>query len=368
MPAQFDFFAFEEGEGSEITESRWEDLFKWISTTGVLTREYILPTDNSLAVEPATPSIGTQVQITDGEAILLGFYFKQTFGPHVMDIEINDSGNPRIDLIVLRLDKVSNNASYKIILGTPDPSPVSPTPVQNSTIWDLPLAEIYVSDEATEITSGDITDVRVRSVQGDGGSTAVSLTSAGGDESLVAGGNAPPALEVKGLTEGANITLTSDADSVTITGTRVTPMCSVRRNAHASVSNSTTYTISWTTEEQDNASMFDAGDPTRVTITEDGLYLCILRVCWDSNAAVTGAVDSVIRAVTSGPTDTPIAQSVVMASVNSQLLFTDSVITNLVSGDYLYCTARNTSGQTLNLRTTGIYAPRFYVAKIGTLS
>lgn len=366
--SDFDYFPFESGDGAFITEPRWTDMFTWMRTVGVLSEDSTLATDAELAVNPVSPSVGTQVQVEDGEAFIQGFMFIQTNGPEVIDIPLNDSGNDRIDLLVLRLDKENDIIEYVLIEGEPDPSPVPPDPIQNSTIWDLPLAEVYVADEATEIMSGDITDLRVRSMQGDGGSTAVTLTSAGGDETLVAGGNAPPNLQVKELSEGANITLTSDADSVTITGTRVTPMCSVRRNAHASVNNSTTYTISWTTEEQDNANMFDAGDPTRVTITEDGLYLCILRVCWDSNASVTGAVDSVIRAVTSGPTDTPISQSVVMASVNSQLLFTDSVITNLVAGDYLYCTARNTSGQTLNLRTTGIYAPRFYVAKIGTLS
>jgi hypothetical protein len=196
---------------------------------------------------------------------------------------------------------------------------------------------------------------------------AVTLGSLGAGETLV-GTPTATTLANKSLVGGDNVTLTSDASEVTITSTRVTPMCSVRRTANQSVANSTTYTISWTTEIQDNAGMFDAGSPTRVTITEDGMYLCILRVSWESNASVTGAVDSVIRAVTSGPTDTPISQSSVMASVNSFMIFTDSVIANLVAGDYLYCTARNTSGQTLNLQVTGTYAPRFYVAKIGTLT
>ena len=46
--------------------------------------------------------------------------------------------------------------------------------------------------------------------------TAVLLTSAGGDESIVSDGTGP-SLEVLGLSEGTGITLSSDASAITIT-------------------------------------------------------------------------------------------------------------------------------------------------------
>ena len=188
----FDYFPFESGDGAFITEPRWTDMFTWMRTVGVLSEDTTLATDAELAVNPASPSVGTQVQVEDGEAFIQGFMFIQTDGPEVIDIPLNDSGDPRIDLLVLRLDKTNDIIEYVDIEGTPDPSPVAPDPIQNSTIWDLPLAEIAVANGAVTILSGDITDVRVRSMQGDGGSTAVTLTSAGGDETLIADSNAPP--------------------------------------------------------------------------------------------------------------------------------------------------------------------------------
>jgi hypothetical protein len=185
---------------------------------GVLSEDTRLAPDAELAVNPADPSTGTQVQVEDGEAFIQGFMFIQEDGPEVIDIPLNESGDPRIDLLVLRLDKENDIIFYVDIEGDPDPSPVPPDPIQNSTIWDLPLAEIAVADGATEITSMDITDVRVRSMQGDGGSSAVSLTSGTGDESLVADGVGPD-LEIKAITAGPNISLTSDGDQVTIEAT-----------------------------------------------------------------------------------------------------------------------------------------------------
>lgn len=214
----FDFFPFESGDGAFITEPRWSDMFTWMRTVGVLSEDTTLAPDGELAVNPADPSTGTQVQVEDGEAFIQGFMFIQTDGPEVIGIPLNESGDPRIDLLVLRLDKENDIIEYVDIEGDPDPSPVAPDPIQNSTIWDLPLAEIYVADGATTITSMDITDVRVRSLQGDGGSSAVTLDSAGLGESLVAQGVGPN-IENKSLVEGANISLTSDADTVTITAT-----------------------------------------------------------------------------------------------------------------------------------------------------
>lgn len=169
MPAEFDYFPFEQGSGAFITEDRWKIMFTWMRTVGVLTTEETLPTDADLFVGPAMP--GLSVEVFPGEAFIQGMFWSHTGDPAGLAITENVSGDPRIDLVVLRTDFSTDLIQYVVIEGEPAMSPVAPDPVQNSTVWDLPLAEVAVADGATEITSMDITDVRVASYQAQKGSS-----------------------------------------------------------------------------------------------------------------------------------------------------------------------------------------------------
>jgi hypothetical protein len=169
MASEFNYFPFESGDGAFITEPRWKLMFTWMRTVGVLTTEETLPPDDELFVGPTTP--GLSVEVFPGEAFIQGMFWSHTDDPAALAITENDSGDPRIDLVVLRTDFVNDIIEYVVIEGTPDPSPVAPDPVQNDTVWDLPLATVDVADGATEITSMDITDERVPSYQAQKGSS-----------------------------------------------------------------------------------------------------------------------------------------------------------------------------------------------------
>ena len=71
----------------------------------------------------------------------------------------------RIDLIVVRYDGVNRDISLKYIKGTEANPPVPPdierTDVGGSDVYDLELAQIYVSARATAITQANITDMRL---------------------------------------------------------------------------------------------------------------------------------------------------------------------------------------------------------------
>lgn len=409
--ADFDYFPFEEGNGAFITEPRWTDMFTWMRTVGVLSEDTTLAPDAELAVNAISMSVGTQVQVEDGEAFIQGFMFIQTNGPEVIDIPLNESGDPRIDLLVLRLDKENNIISYVDIEGDPDPSPVPPDPIQNSTIWDLPLAEIAVADGATEITAMDITDVRVRSMQGDGGSTAVTLTSSGGDETLVAAGNAPPDLKIKGITAGTNIALTSDGDQVTIEATGAgadvtldsaggvqtlvstgtgpnlevfglteganidisesmgaitiaasstpsnSPICVLRRNANLTVNNAATPIITWTTAVTDPYSMWNG--TTTITIAEDGWYAMTVNITWTGDASANGSLLAYTTKV-----GTRLAESRVMMVGAENVSNNLCTIANLVATDEITVVVTNNTGVNLTMPTGGSYTPVFSLWKI----
>lgn len=81
-------------------------------------------------------------------------------------ISANTSGNPRIDIIVVKMntgtapdDDASNVVEIEAVEGTPAASPAVPTTPNNS----YKLAEIAVANGAVSIVTGDITDKRVRS-------------------------------------------------------------------------------------------------------------------------------------------------------------------------------------------------------------
>ena len=171
MPAEFVYFPFDEGEGAFLTEDRWKLMFTWMRTVGVLTTEDELPEDAALFVAPTSP--GLAVEVYPGEAFVLGMFWSHTDDPSPLAIIDNESedGQDRIDLVVLRTDFLTNIMEYVVIEGEPSEDPEPPEPWQNSTIWDLPLAEVYVAFEAEVIVADDITDVRVRSLQANTGSS-----------------------------------------------------------------------------------------------------------------------------------------------------------------------------------------------------
>ena len=78
-------------------------------------------------------------------------------------IAANSSGNPRVDIIILTVNSgasanadASNVASVTVVAGTPAASPSAPSVPNNSVL----LAQVAVSNGATSINSGNITDRR----------------------------------------------------------------------------------------------------------------------------------------------------------------------------------------------------------------
>jgi hypothetical protein len=98
-------------------------------------------------------SAGMDIQVGLGEAWIFGLV-EFTGSPEVLAVDPNMSGITRYDLVVLRVDRVNDTAELDILTNELDPT-------QNETIWELPLAYISVENNATEITSGDIHNLRV---------------------------------------------------------------------------------------------------------------------------------------------------------------------------------------------------------------
>lgn len=77
-----------------------------------------------------------------------------------ISLDANASGNPRIDMIVLRLDRSGYTVTETKITGTAAASPVAPALTYDTGatgFWDFPLAEVLVANGATTISAGNVT-------------------------------------------------------------------------------------------------------------------------------------------------------------------------------------------------------------------
>ena len=86
MPAEFNYFPFDAGEGSETLESRWVLMMQYMRTSGVISDNVPLDTStDDLAVTASSPGLAVDVAI--GEAFLLGTFWSHTGDPATLTID-----------------------------------------------------------------------------------------------------------------------------------------------------------------------------------------------------------------------------------------------------------------------------------------
>lgn len=115
-----------------------------------------------LVTTPAyADSTGRQVKIRAGvSALIRGTRFDNTTET-VVAVAANASGSPRIDLLVLRLNRATYEITPVVIAGAPGAAPIAPSPVRNEAggspdYYDLPLCEISVPNAATTTTATQV--------------------------------------------------------------------------------------------------------------------------------------------------------------------------------------------------------------------
>lgn len=151
--------------GAGVTDATYERLLGPVTGSG----RYGM---GLTAGQLATPLIfgdnsGRQVKAYAGQAaVVRGFRWESGTTPPVVALDANTSGNPRLDLIVLRLSRNDFTVRLNKINGTPSTVPAAPSPVQDTGstgVWDLPLAAVRVASSGVTgqpfIQSTDVTPV-----------------------------------------------------------------------------------------------------------------------------------------------------------------------------------------------------------------
>jgi len=102
------------------------------------------------------------VKVGTGAAFVQGRMLEVYDQAETLSIATADATNPRIDLVVVRVDlSVAERRVYLAVKpGTPAANPAAPLLQQDATIWELSLAQVRIAAGATGITADDIIDER----------------------------------------------------------------------------------------------------------------------------------------------------------------------------------------------------------------
>lgn len=112
----------------------------------------------------AVSAAGAAMQVTLGTGLgwVEGFLYRNDTAL-TLTIGAADATNPRIDTVVVRLDRTNNYVQAFVLAGTAAASPVAPTLTQTDLLWELPMADVRVNAAVGTITAANVTDRRVQS-------------------------------------------------------------------------------------------------------------------------------------------------------------------------------------------------------------
>ena len=147
------FFNSVKGDRKYSAED-WADYFGAIIGNGVFPQ----PSDG-LLVEKYS---GMRVRVLPGKAWVNGyFYTATTMAP--LTLSAADGSQDRIDRVVLRWDRVNREIKLAVKAGTPASTPMGADLQRDADIYELCLAEVYVTAGVTKIDQASITDKRLDS-------------------------------------------------------------------------------------------------------------------------------------------------------------------------------------------------------------
>lgn len=103
---------------------------------------------------------GLQTKVAAGSAYLEGFMYQNT-SDLTLTHDAADATNPRIDRIVLKLDRGVNVRAIKAVIkkGTPATTPQPPTLQRDNVVYEISLAQVRINNGSTTINS--VTDERL---------------------------------------------------------------------------------------------------------------------------------------------------------------------------------------------------------------
>lgn len=137
---------FDAGSGASVTEDFWSVFAQAFARSGVIV-------DHRTELQVSAGS-GLSVNVAGGGAWLVAQGYENTASKN-LGVDSNSSGSTRIDRVVLRRDVVANTIVLAVVKGTPAGSPVPPSLTRNTSIYEISLAKVTVTNGAGSVTVTD---------------------------------------------------------------------------------------------------------------------------------------------------------------------------------------------------------------------
>lgn len=144
-------YPFDAGTGAIVTEEDWSEMARLWQDDGVISANH-----PGTSLEVTTKAEANTVYVQPGSAYIQGFTYRNT-AELPLEFSTNASGNPRIDRVVLRLDRDTNQISAAIKEGIPASSPVAPDLDTTYPIHEISLAtyEVGAGSSVALVTVAD---------------------------------------------------------------------------------------------------------------------------------------------------------------------------------------------------------------------
>ena len=140
-------------DSADVYEAQWSLLMR----QAAICNGYVPLLDNELLVYG--DSTGMQVKVKTGGCWIMGHFYR-TDAELTKAIAASNPTNPRWDIVVAQLDWTNNEISIDVVTGTPAASPSVPAVTQNSSVWEIRLAQVYVGATVTTIAADKVYDRR----------------------------------------------------------------------------------------------------------------------------------------------------------------------------------------------------------------
>lgn len=139
-----------------VSDTQYEQLLLGYTPSGVVGS----PGDTGIITAPGSGTRIITVRLGKLAFVRGHLWSSGTSDVNLASLAANASGNPRIDLVVLRYTRSTGVVAVAVITGTPAASPSAPAPTQTLTtsgVFEIPIAQVAVANGATTITTGNIT-------------------------------------------------------------------------------------------------------------------------------------------------------------------------------------------------------------------
>ncbi|MEU1881896.1 hypothetical protein ABZ470_31740 [Streptosporangium sp. NPDC020072] len=358
-------YPWDSGTGSVITEQQWSSMSGIWQDNGI-----VADGPSSMALKVTTLSEPGVIYVETGEAHMVGFHYELNAQLPIAVPANSNGANSRIDLVVLRMNRDTNQIRVAYITGVPASSPVAPALTTTGGIYEMALAQIQMGPNATQVPAAEPQLVDKRSFVG----KRIRVTE---DSTMVPVGSIyyqPSTDKFYGKASGSPQELggTPDLSGYALVGHNhdsaysplghthpEPPLLGVRLRRFSTVSGASgsANVISWQGSDGFwTPDMWSAlGTPTRINITTAGVYFVSALVEW-AGSATAGYRTGLIRHSTGG----------VLIEDNKAAISTEPVRCNPVavfyaaSGTYFTIEGWQGTGGALNINSANVSVTRLW--------